>query len=166
MNNLQSLDNENYNNEYLYTLISSDQIEIKDIPLEICHMSEVIKCIINNCPDMKINGEQQKIPISNVNGVTLEKIVDWLKYHHNNPPKKIERPITTNDLSTIVCKWDFNFINIEIDEVINLMNAVNYLDIKELLDLCCAKMASLIKGKSPAEIRQILRIENDLEEKN
>jgi len=35
------------------------------------------------------------------------------------------------------------------------------MDIRPLLDLCCAKIASLIKGKSPEEIRNNLNIVND-----
>jgi S-phase kinase-associated protein 1 len=39
--------------------------------------------------------------------------------------------------------------------------ASNYLDIKPLLDLCCAKIASFIKNKTPEEIRVNLDIIND-----
>lgn len=43
----------------------------------------------------------------------------------------------------------------------NLTLAANYLDIKPLLDLCCAKISSLIKNKTPEEIRVNLDIVND-----
>ena len=39
--------------------------------------------------------------------------------------------------------------------------AANYLDIKPLLELSCAKVASQIKNKSVKEIRQYFNIEND-----
>ena len=39
--------------------------------------------------------------------------------------------------------------------------AANYLDIKPLLELSCAKVASLIKGRSIPEIRQFFKITND-----
>ena len=39
--------------------------------------------------------------------------------------------------------------------------AANYLDIKSLLELSCAKVASLIKNKTVAEIRTFFNIEND-----
>ena len=42
-----------------------------------------------------------------------------------------------------------------------LVMAANYLDVKPLLELSCAKVASLIKGKSIQEIRQFFQIEND-----
>jgi len=35
------------------------------------------------------------------------------------------------------------------------------MDIKPLLDLCCAKVASMIKGKTPEQIRLQLGIVND-----
>jgi len=38
------------------------------------------------------------------------------------------------------------------------------MDIKPLLDLSCAKVASIMKGKSSEEIRQIFNIECDLTE--
>jgi len=39
--------------------------------------------------------------------------------------------------------------------------AANYLDIKGLLDLSCAKIASLMKGKTAEEIRKVFNIPND-----
>ena len=42
-----------------------------------------------------------------------------------------------------------------------LILAANYLDIKSLLDLTCAKVASMIKGKTPEEIRKQFNIGND-----
>jgi S-phase kinase-associated protein 1 len=42
-----------------------------------------------------------------------------------------------------------------------LILAANYLDIKALLDLTCTKVASMIKGKTPEEIRKQFNIVND-----
>ena len=40
--------------------------------------------------------------------------------------------------------------------------AANYMDVKPLLDLTCAKVASYMKGKTAEEIRKRFNIENDL----
>jgi len=42
-----------------------------------------------------------------------------------------------------------------------LVLAANYMDIKPLLDLTCAKIATMIKGKTPEEIRKAFNIRND-----
>jgi len=42
-----------------------------------------------------------------------------------------------------------------------LILAANYMDIKPLLDLTCAKVASMIKGKTPEQIRKTFNIQND-----
>merc|ERR1712096_123046 len=42
------------------------------------------------------------------------------------------------------------------EDVFQVILAANYMDIKSLLHLGCAKIATLIKGKSPEEIKDIL----------
>ena len=49
--------------------------------------------------------------------------------------------------------WYASFVEIDQDTLFELIMAANYLDIKQLLDLACAKVASQIKNKSVKEIR-------------
>ena len=44
------------------------------------------------------------------------------------------------------------------------MVAANFMDIKPLLELTCAKIASVIKGKSPEEIQNIFKMEKDCDD--
>lgn len=39
--------------------------------------------------------------------------------------------------------------------------AANFLNIKDLFDLCCKTVADMIKGKTPEEIRRQFNIKND-----
>ena len=59
-------------------------------------------------------------------------------------------------------EWDCDYINLDnMDDLIDLVVASNFLDIEGLLNLGCAKIASLIKGKNVEEIRDMFGIEND-----
>ena len=60
-----------------------------------------------------------------------------------------------------VSEWYAKFINLEQEVIFELILAANYMDIKPLLDLSCAKIACMIKGKTPEEIRQTFNIVND-----
>ena len=58
--------------------------------------------------------------------------------------------------------WYTEFVNgLEQEELFELILASNYLDIKPLLELTCAKVATMIKNKSIPDIRKFFSIEND-----
>ena len=71
----------------------------------------------------------------------------------------------------IVSEWDANFIAIPTEELMDLIVAANFLLIQPLLDVAltlwmrvscsCAKVASMIKGRTPEEIRSAFNIESD-----
>lgn len=89
--------------------------------------------------------------------------MNYCTKHKNDSPPEIEKPLKTNDLKDVVEPWDADFINLEnLEDLFDIILAANYLDIKSLLELSCAKVATLIKGKSPEEIRKTFNILNDL----
>jgi len=69
-----------------------------------------------------------------------------------------------------VCKdkWDAEFIdNIGINrqQLYDLILAANYMDVKSLLHLGCAKVASLIKGQPLEKIKDILAVDQSANKK-
>ena len=61
-------------------------------------------------------------------------------------------------------KWYAHFINkFDNDNLMKILLA-NYMDIKSLINLAAAKIASQIKDKTPKEIRERFGIENDFTE--
>ncbi len=88
---------------------------------------------------------------------TLRKIIDYLEYHSVNPPTpEIPKPVPDKGLSGIINEWDLNFVNIDRPQLIDVVNASNYLDIKPLVELSCAQIAFNLKGKTNEEISQYL----------
>ena len=65
------------------------------------------------------------------------------------------------NMAELVQEFYANYV--EVDKVIlfEVMLAANYMDIKPLLELCCAGIARLIKGKSPEEIRTLFEITSE-----
>lgn len=107
--------------------------------------------------------ESKDIPLPDIKGEILKKIVDYLTHYKDIEPKEIPKPLPTANLGEFLDEWDISFINgIELEKVFDLINAANYMDIKPLLDLSCAKIASLMKGKTAEEIRAMFNIECDL----
>ncbi|CAI0413098.1 unnamed protein product [Linum tenue] len=94
------------------------------------------------------------IPIPNVTGAILAKVLEFCKKHQHHAP---DRQSDADELK----KWDTNFANVSPDTLYHLLLAANYLNIKDLLDLSCQTVADIIKGKKPEEIRQYFNIKND-----
>merc|ERR1712050_471203 len=121
-------------------------------------MSTVIKQMIAD--DNEGTGED--IPLPNVKTAILSKVIDYCKYHKDISPEEIQKPLrSTNLLECGVSEWDVEYVNIEQAILFELILAANYLDIKSLLDLTCAKVSSMIKGKNTEEIRKQFNIVND-----
>merc|ERR1712034_9380 len=76
----------------------------------------------------------------------------------------IAKPIRSVKMTKIVeHPEDAEFINKPKKVIFQIILAANYMDIKSLLHLGCAKIATLIKGKSPEEIKKILGDDDELQ---
>lgn len=121
-------------------------------------MSELVKTMIDDEHD---DDEKQEIPLPNVKSLVLQKVIEFCKYHEQSPMADIEKPLKSQHMHEVVSQWDADFVNLEQEMLFELILAANYMDIKTLLDLTCAKVASLIKGRTPEEIRKTFNIVND-----
>jgi len=106
--------------------------------------------------------ESQEVPLPNVKSKVLGKVIEFMQHHVDKPMAAIEKPLRSDKMDE-VCKdkWDATYINVPQELLFEIILAANYMDIKDLLDLSCAKVASLIKGKTPAEIRKTFNITED-----
>jgi S-phase kinase-associated protein 1 len=74
---------------------------------------------------------------------------------------EIEKPLKSSNMTEVVQKWYADFVDVEQAMLFELILAANYMDIKPLLDLTCATVAAMIKGKTPEDIRSTFNIKND-----
>ena len=75
--------------------------------------------------------------------------------------KQYQQPLKSANMAEVVQEWYASFIAVDQEVLFELILAANYMDIKPLLDLTCATVASMIKGKTPEEIRKTFNIVND-----
>lgn len=121
-------------------LVASDQgkFEVEEI---VARKSQLLKNMIED------TGVEEEIYLPNVKSNPLKKIIEFCEHYRNNDPPEIEKPLPKNSLKELVDPWDEQFINIPSqEELLELLLASNYLDIKSLIELCCAKVATMIKG--------------------
>jgi len=84
-----------------------------------------------------------EVPMLGVKGDILSKVVDYMVHHKGTEPPIVEKPLRSKVMKD-VCKdpWDADFID-KIGEnrqqLYDLILAANYMDIKSLLHLGCAK---------------------------
>lgn len=125
----------------------------------------------------------------NVKYEVLLKIQKWLEHHKDSSSMEVDGDEGDDSDSETAdqCKvssWDAEFLKEDAQMLVAVMNAANFLNIEglklkcfyfksisrvdfikissDLLTTCCKVIASLFHGKTASEIREILKITNDL----
>jgi len=135
------------------TLVSSgDQPEKIKLSRDYAKQSKLVSNILEG------DADATEIQVKQVDGETLRLIVNYLEHHKGKEPTEIAKPIRSVKMEKIVeDPWDADFISgLAKRQLFQLILGANYMDCKSLLHLGCAKVATMIKGKSPEEIKQIL----------
>lgn len=144
-------------------LISSEFLNSKDknnvavkVTKEVACMSKLIEEMLvdEDDDDEEEDDDEQLIPLPNITNELLKEVVKYCEYHLDNPMKEIARPLNTNDLSSLVDKWDVQFMDRPYQSIFDLMIAANYLLVTPLVTLCGIKLATFIRGNSEEEIRK------------
>ena len=137
----------------------SQEGEQFDVPLDVATMSELVKTMFDT--DL-FEDEVQEIPLPNVKSYILSKVIEFLTHYKGEPMTEIEKPLKSSNMNEVVQEWYAEFVNVDQETLFELILAANFMDIKPLLDLTSATVASMIKEKTPEEIRQHFKIVNDL----
>ena len=143
-------------------LLTKDSKEL-EITKKQAELSELLKQAINDYP------KESSFPLNEIDEKNGEKIKEFLIHFDGVAPAEIEKPLTSNDMKSLTDEWSANFVDkMNLEDLVNLTVAANYMGINSLLDLCCAKIASLCKDKSEEEIFKTFNITETFteEEKN
>ena len=150
----------------------------------LCEDSPVIKAMVEGDDATRTQADPTEIPdpekgpaptkleegtpveLEDVDGPTLELIMEYMKTHEARPAPRIPMPlrrpwadyVTEYQKSYVVGKL-VNPANL-VDNVrlFNVYNAAIFLEFEPLMHLCAAYIADLIKDKSVSQIRELLHI--------
>ena len=110
---------------------------------EVAKQSETIAHIIE---DM---GTEDPVPIPNVDSDTLKLIIQFCEFYSHHRLEEEEK------------EFDSVFFDMEIDKIILVLSAANFLNISRLLKKASMAVAQLIRGRSPKELRTLLGIKQE-----
>ena len=142
----------------IITIISNDKVEYNVLKQYL-----TISNFLNNA--VELESEDNNINVD-INSSILTNIITYIEHHKGTPGKIPEQPLRSKNLKDVIDEWDAEFINnisgnedtdpVKRQALYDLINACNYLDMKCLLHIACAKIASLIKGQPLDKIKDIL----------
>jgi S-phase kinase-associated protein 1 len=93
------------------------------------------------------------VPLSEIDDKTLQLVIEYLNHYDGQSPQEIEKPLKSAELKEVTDDWSANFIdNLQLETLVDLTVAANFMEIQPLLDLTCAKIASMCKDKTEDEI--------------
>ena len=121
--------------------------------------SKLLETLINDLPE----DDKPIFTFYNIKYEILKKIVEYLNYYRNKTPREIPKPTPSENMSSFLEEWDFNFItNVDLDTTFDLMNGATELGIQSLLDLASTKIAWIFKNKDVDELRGMFSTGCDL----
>ena len=105
----------------------------------------------------------ESLAMPSITKPVMEKVKEFCEYAQDKADLEIEKPLSSADLSTqIDDQWYITFIDsLDKDTLFEIVMAANFLDIKPLLDLAGAKVASNIYDKEIPAVRDFFGVEND-----
>ena len=127
---------------------------------EAARLSKLIDTILgsNNAEEDDSGSEEEddpeihEVPVSNISDEDLTIFVKFVT-QYKKTPYEVKKPIDTNDFTKVIPdKFFRDLVPSDIQRIYSLVNSANYLDCTPFLDLFCAKLATLLKGRTDEEL--------------
>jgi len=141
--------------EYTVILVSQEKKEFK-VPKRAAMQSNLVKTALEEDKDAK------SVELVHISAPIVEKVIQYMDYHKDVEPRRIESPLKSTNMRELVDRFDANFVDeMDLDTLMRVLLAANYMDVKSLLGLLCAKVASMMKGKTADQIRKTFNIRGE-----
>jgi len=152
------------------TLLPSDSDEGITVSRSVACFMRLVQSVAEEDDSDNEDDEQQEkleIPLAKVDAESLALIVefaekklaaagpelDGLKF--SEVPRPLSGPLSETESISEEDATFMDEIANDLDKLFRLTNAVNFVDCPPLLELCTARIAQMLIGKTPKEIREI-----------
>ena len=144
-------------------LKTSDNI-IKEVDSNILMKSKLLDNLLKDF------NEEELFSLPDVDSKYLELVIKYLEHYKDFEPKEVPKPFperTDEEFMKGILndQWTYDFLtNQTIEELINLVNAADYLQIEGLINIIAAKLAHEMCNCEVEEARKKFGIECDMTE--
>ena len=131
---------------------------------------EVDVNLLKKCILLKDSQGGEEVILNEVDAKNLDLIIKYLEHYKDMEPKEIPKPFPKRTdeefLKGILNdEWTYNYLTSQsLEDLINLVNAANYLQIDGLINIIAAKLAHEMCNCDIEEARQKFGIESDMTE--
>jgi len=120
---------------------------------EVLKLGKFFADMLDKENDDEEDSETIEIKLETIDGEILEKVVAFCKHYKEEPMKEFEKPLKSSDAKDLVQAWYAEFLKVENETLYAMIAAANFLNVQPMLDLTCASIAMMIRGKSGDDIR-------------
>lgn len=100
-----------------------------------------------------------EVDLPHLDSRVVTKIVEYMVHHIDQPPRTVEGPLKSNQLSSLFGVFDAEFADsLDQQMLFQVLLAANYMAVKPLVTLLCAKIATMMANKTPHNIRRTFGI--------
>jgi len=124
--------------------------------------------LLNKMIENEDEDSEIKLPVL-CSAKVLPLVMQYCEYHKDSKPAALSQPLRQH-IDGYLDQWDKDFIyNNLVDKndetkheaLLEVMAAAHYLDNEDLLNLCCAKVGSMMQDKNPEQIRNLFNLPDD-----
>jgi len=148
------------------TDVKTGKTQTFEVGINVAKLSSTVETAIKKDDDDDNDDEEYMIPqdgvdLPKVSPHVLKKVISFCEYYVTDPMNEIPKPLK-KELKEYVQEWYAQFLDsMDEDALADVIMAANYMDVRPLLNLTCAKVAIIIRDMSPEEIREKYNIKND-----
>ena len=119
--------------------------------------------LLKNCIEDDENFKE--LNLIDIDSKFLKIIIEFLEHYKDSEPKLPPKPLKDSNVMQYLDEWSKKFFSkLNLEDIISLTNASDYMDIGCLMQICCTFIASSMIDHPVDEVQNVFGIENNLTE--